>query len=295
MYQSYIQKFIGSLKNGATEDPKKLYEIMANYDDLGEKITSINNSSLSDDDKKAQLKSLVSEYTKDNPEQSELITSLIDKDFSSALNVSKAVDILGNALNSLSNESKTKKMAFISGASKSDLAIAKDSTPDSYNFIKNDRKLSSLINKFDNDLNTLTSSEVKYNNKASRLKMKSEGIASMISKMTSVYNDLKLEEYVPDDEKIYEDEKNKQAFDIKEPLVSLEINKSESKINHSLNSESKSIENKHSIRKKLESKIIAESFVNKITDIIKQKEKSMSEKENLLFTEKLDANRRNSK
>ncbi|MFN4152870.1 MAG: hypothetical protein ACK4IX_18145, partial [Candidatus Sericytochromatia bacterium] len=159
LYQSYIQKFIQSLDTGATSNPEKLYEVMASYDSLGEKIKSINDSSISNDEKKEQLKSLVSEYTKDNPTQTQLVISLIDKDFSNELDVSKAVDVLGGAINSLS---KNKKMDFISGASKNELEIAKTASKESYNFIKNDTQFKSLLNRFNDNLSNLSTSSNKY-------------------------------------------------------------------------------------------------------------------------------------
>lgn len=212
LYQAYMQKFISALENGASDNPQKLYEVMATYDNLVKKSNAINtNNSLSNEEKKNQLKSLVSEYTKDNPEQLATIMALIDKDSLSNFDALKAVDILGNAVGSLANSTKINSVVteisgkshdithhLIAGASEKDLEIAKNATVESFNFIKADPVLNNLFSNFNSDLNKLFSDTNKYILAESLFNIKSIefnlSLSSFENKLDNVTNDSSLEE-----------------------------------------------------------------------------------------------------
>lgn len=297
LYQVYVQKFIGTLGGVNKTSPEDLYEVMVQYDKLGEDIKEVNNSNISDDEKKEKLKTLVSEYTKNNQNQTELITSLIDKEFSSDLDVSKAVDVLGGAINSLS---KSKKINFINGISKNDLEIAKTATPESYNFIKNDENLSSSIQKFNSGLSNLTDKSNLFVNKKIRFQKKSEAIRTAIQNIsTKCLLDLSKTEKNIDLSKENElsinlDEFNqlgKTKENIKEeksiPLVNKSTKKSSEEFNELKNT---NIQDKN--RKKLESDIITNSFIRNTSDKLKEQEKIEANKEHAEFTQKLNSARR---
>lgn len=298
LYQSYIQKFIQSLDAGATSNPEKLYEVMASYDDLGEKIKSINESSISNDEKKEQLKSLVSEYTKDNPNQTQLIVSLIDKDFSNELDVSKAVDVLGGAINSLS---KNKKMDFISGASKNDLEIAKTASKESYNFIKNDPNIKSLLNRFDSNLSNLSENSNKYIKPKGRFALKLQAMNESLERLYSLsykkeLNNTSNKEIETtlisselESENVKQKIKNTTDIDLKTSNFSIGIKDSNNKDDFK---ELKNNNLNNKVRKKLESEIITNSFINNKIDDAKQQNRLEAKKEHDIFTQKLDNNRK---
>lgn len=298
LYQSYIQKFIQSLDSGATSNPEKLYEVMASYDNLGEKIKSINESSISNDEKKEQLKLLVSEYTKDNSNQTQLIVSLIDKDFSNDLDVSKAVDVLGGAINSLS---KNNKMNFISGASKNELEIAKTASKESYNFIKNDTNIKSLLNRFDNNLSNLSTSSNNYTKTKGKFSLI---LKEMSDKVGKAYDLLYKKDLNNNSNKEIETNlisSELESENVKQKIknttnIDLQTSSSSNRTQDSNKQDDfKELKNNNlnnKARKKRESEVITNAFINSKIDDAKQQNRLESAKEHAIFTQKLDNNRK---
>lgn len=289
LYSLYTKKMMSFLSNKEyIKDPKGLYKIMKDYDELNDKISQIYNSNMSNDDKKAKIMEEIKKYTSDG-ESVEVLEKMLTTNLRS-LDFSKGAKIIGGTLE--------EGLGLVKSASKKDIDNIKNISSNAYKFLKNNPEFDNILNKCNESLGIVLSKG--RNAFATKMLFQEQMnainklINSNMSSLTKVLNFQKqeylrnieeskniisknLEEMIDDFIKTFEDIMYNIDFSI-DPLAANIVNLLESfrSIISTLEEDSKKI-----IETTMKAKLIDQNFIRTIKEN-NEKQESLNEKRELL-------------